>query len=753
MTRYRTIEGGFELGDGTPAANREVSFQLNENDYTLEKNFFSDPPITVTLDSNGFIPQVDDQRQPDPFKLWCNGDGFKGSKWVVKEPKGTWSFVHTYDDGSPISVQTIKAGGQIIVPPDTTNSLISAAIAAHETAADPHPQYLTEAEADARYSGAIAETPLTIKTKYESNNNTNAFTDAEKSKLSSLESSKFLGTFVDLPALQNAHPTAVEGSYAHVDTGVGEDVQLFIWDNDDDDFVLSQGTSTEETAVSIKTKYESNPDTNAFSDSYKAQLDAVNFTPEDSANKKTDFSVVNDAFYPSLSAVSNFVDARISDLIGTAPANLDTLQEIAAQLADDESAVAALTTAVSGKADKTLSNLTDYATARTNLGLEIGADVQAWSDNLDEWATTGLLAGTLNAVPFFNVDGDIVESDDFKFDDSATKFSVGQSDTQIAVWDIMGVTGGEGSTVSIKRGGQFAPDYSVTSTLKVQRAIGFTKAEAQAAGFVGDGVDGLASIVGVCGGMTEVQPVGVLGGAFNFSNSNPQLEGTFFSNDACGIYGVGRIGMFGTGTGIGAYFEGRRDNNTANYTGVEVRAGNYGGADLSYYSPGYSSCGIWMTAGGDGKSPVGMLFGNPTGQQFEYGIAFNEQVSGDQVGAITDGAIIDDSDCLTSYTINGNHDYGIDTRGGTFTEYPVILGNNQILGWDTCGGITTVGDGIFKFLDSTGGGGAILIEERPAPATPAANQFVVYAEDDGAGKTRLMVMFSSGAAQQIAIQP
>lgn len=70
-------------------------------------------------------------------------------------------------------------------------------------------------------------------------------------------------------------------------------------------------------------------------------------------------------------ATTAFVHALFTDLIGTAPANLDTLQEIAAQLATDESAVSALTTTVAGKLAKAsnLSDLTDAAAARSNLGL------------------------------------------------------------------------------------------------------------------------------------------------------------------------------------------------------------------------------------------------------------------------------------------------------------------------------------------------------------------------------------------------
>lgn len=43
--------------------------------------------------------------------------------------------------------------------------------------------------------------------------------------------------------------------------------------------------------------------------------------------------------------------------------------------------------------------------------------------------------------------------------------------------------------------------------------------------------------------------------------------------------------------------------------------------------------------------------------------------------------------------------------------------------------------------------------EMTAPAAPAANGVRIYAEDDGAGKTRLMARFATGAAVQLAIEP
>ena len=116
------------------------------------------------------------------------------------------------------------------------------------------------------------ETPASIKSKYESNVNTNAYTDAEKTKLADLESSKFVGEFVSLAALQSAFPTAPVGSYAYVDTGVGQDVEKYIWDNNDTSWIKQLGESTAETPASIKSKYESNPDTNAYTDAEKTKL-------------------------------------------------------------------------------------------------------------------------------------------------------------------------------------------------------------------------------------------------------------------------------------------------------------------------------------------------------------------------------------------------------------------------------------------------------------------------------------------------
>lgn len=45
------------------------------------------------------------------------------------------------------------------------------------------------------------------------------------------------------------------------------------------------------------------------------------------------------------------------------------------------------------------------------------------------------------------------------------------------------------------------------------------------------------------------------------------------------------------------------------------------------------------------------------------------------------------------------------------------------------------------------------LTEMTAPSAPATNSVRIYAEDNGSGKTRLMALFASGVAQQIAIEP
>lgn len=110
-----------------------------------------------------------------------------------------------------------------------------------------------------------------VKSLYEAEANTNAFTDAEKTKLAGLDDNHFKGTFTTVAALNAV--TGVAGDYGDVDAGAGNDIQRYIWDVDDSKWVEQSGAVTAETAGSIKSKYESNPDTNAYTDAASAKVD------------------------------------------------------------------------------------------------------------------------------------------------------------------------------------------------------------------------------------------------------------------------------------------------------------------------------------------------------------------------------------------------------------------------------------------------------------------------------------------------
>lgn len=118
-----------------------------------------------------------------------------------------------------------------------------------------------------------ATNPTKLATAIDALPDRNLITDAERAKLAKLEGTKFLGTFLTVSAIPIVD--AVAGSYADVDAGIGKDVERYIFDTNDKKFVKAVSQIADETAASIKMKYESNANTNAFTDSHKAKIEGI----------------------------------------------------------------------------------------------------------------------------------------------------------------------------------------------------------------------------------------------------------------------------------------------------------------------------------------------------------------------------------------------------------------------------------------------------------------------------------------------
>lgn len=96
-----------------------------------------------------------------------------------------------------------------------------------------------------------------------------------------------------------------------------------------------------------------------------------------------------------------------------------------------------------------------------------------------------------------------------------------------------------------------------------------------------------------------------------------------------------------------------------------------------------------------------------------------------------------------------------------YSQKGMFVATTHALMWQDGGGagnacslfINRPSSAICRVTKDDSAGAAMELIEMTAPSAPSADGCRLYAEDNGSGKTRLMALFSSGAAQQVAIQP
>lgn len=100
---------------------------------------------------------------------------------------------------------------------------------------------------------------------------------------------------------------------------------------------------------------------------------------------------------------------------------------------------------------------------------------------------------------------------------------------------------------------------------------------------------------------------------------------------------------------------------------------------------------------------------------------------------------------------NGTHIMPNSTNGGLELQMAFSSASGNL----SCVSSNVSGEALsrFQFTGSMKWTGYADISEMTAPAAPASNIARLYSDDNGSGKTRLMVRFPTGAAVQLAIEP
>jgi hypothetical protein len=141
-------------------------------------------------------------------------------------------------------------------------------------------EYYTKSQIDAQ--GAVTGARIKTKTsaahilaRIDETPDVNLISDAERNAIATIEPTKFKGTYATLAAIPSAGAAA--GMYAIL-TKAGDDT-IAIWDVGLGAWVDTANPITAETAATVKTKYESNANTNAYTDAEKAKLAGISDAP------------------------------------------------------------------------------------------------------------------------------------------------------------------------------------------------------------------------------------------------------------------------------------------------------------------------------------------------------------------------------------------------------------------------------------------------------------------------------------------
>ena len=211
-------------------------------------------------------------------------------------------------------------------------------------------------------AGATADqTAGEIKTAYESNANTNAYTDAEKTKLAGIEA----GADV-------TDATNVEAAGAVMDADIGVTVQAY------DANIVSDASyvHTDNNYTTTEKNKLAGIEAGATADQTKADIDALGINAATLGG--------NNAAY-----FTGYTDTAVANLVASAPGTLDTLNELAAALGDDPNFATTVTNSIATKLPLSGGTMTGNVSFGDNIKATFGAgsDLQIYHDGSSSLVT------------------------------------------------------------------------------------------------------------------------------------------------------------------------------------------------------------------------------------------------------------------------------------------------------------------------------------------------------------------------------
>jgi len=163
---------------------------------------------------------------------------------------------------------------------------------------------------------------------------------------------------------------------------------------------IESGATGDQSAAEIKTAYESNSNTNAYTDAEKTKLSGIE-TGATADQTKADIDALNidadtlDGQHGSY--YTGYADTAVANLVDSAPGTLDTLNELAAALGDDPNFSTTVTNNIATKlplAGGTMTGAITFASGQTFDGRDVSAD-GAKLDGIESGATADQTASEI----------------------------------------------------------------------------------------------------------------------------------------------------------------------------------------------------------------------------------------------------------------------------------------------------------------------------------------------------------------------